>query len=479
VQGPRHGGDANAATALGWTPVEAPRKQSGERTGRGLATHPWAFAALLACAACGADAPLSHLPERSGLNVVVVSFDALRADALGAYGYGRRTSPNIDRLARQGVLFERAYAVSPVTPSSFAAAFTGNHPNRSFRRWRLVGTSIAEYFSDAGYSTAAFMNNPHLDPVRGFERGFDTYETFDGWADEPILGQVQNWIAAEASEPFFLWVHWIDPHTPWDWLPEAKHLYDETNTQAGQVGSGLKFKVHDSTELRRLRNLYDGEVFACDAIFARLVATLSERGLLQRTIVLLTSDHGEEFMEHGWLQHGQLNGENMRIPWILLHPDQDTGLRVPDLVSQLDILPTLAGLVGIALPENLDGRDLRMVGGDVDPLLGVANTSGQFQQASIQSAGRKLIVECGPRVRKGTHAPVQFYDLTKDPREAENLALMRADEATRLEERMWNALGVAGCEDLRMHADQGPDRELEGLDEDAVRRLEALGYLDR
>ncbi len=415
--------------------------------------------------------------------MIVVSFDALRADALGVYGYERRTSPHIDAFAAESLVFENAYSVTADTPTSFAAFFSGRYPTRSFRNWFLTEEdTLAALFAHAGYATAGFMHNAHLSPTRGFDHGFQVYEVFDelgGDSDAVVLGRARDWIESRGDEPFFVWIHLIDPHSPWERRPESEHLYDPTYRGPSEQAGGTAFTIDDPVELVRLRTLYDGEIFASDARFGGFLEALRTRGLLDTSILVLTSDHGEEFMQHGWLQHGQLNEENLRIPLILHHPDQGKGARTGVVVSQLDLMPTLASLARISVNADLDGRDLRRIGRDADPLLAVAYTSPQFRQASLRRGKRKLIVECGPRVRSGKQAALQLYDLESDPKESINLAAVQPDAAYFLSLDLWAALGMRGCEDLKMRLPDEPDREFEGLDEAAIRQLEALGYRTR
>ena len=169
----------------------------------------------------------SALPVDPTLNVIVVSFDALRADALGTYGYSRGTSPIIDEFAEESVVFESAYTAAPVSPTSFAAAFTGMLPWRVFRGWSLgYGETLALQFSRAGYATGAFINNVHLSPERHFDTGFDTYDFHENDPDEDILENALSWLGEHTDERLFAWVHFLSPHAPYDYRDFAAHLYD-------------------------------------------------------------------------------------------------------------------------------------------------------------------------------------------------------------------------------------------------------------
>ena len=429
--------------------------------------------------ACGESAPLSDLPERPGLNVIVVSFDALRADALGVYGNPRDLSPKIDEFAADSVVFENFYSTASITTESFAAAFTGRLPLESLRSWRVQGETVAEQFRAAGYATAAFMQNAQLSPTRGFDRGFQQYRVFTeigAGSEQKVLQEASSWLQPRVHEPIFLWVHFIDPHSPWHVRESAKHLYDRAlELPANGVAAG-KFVEHDPVALEVDRSLYDGEVFTSDRVFGTLVSILAALDLLDRSLVVLTADHGEEFMQHGWLVHGQLNEENVRIPLILRHPDVTEGRRVATVASQLDLFPTLLSLAGLQAKDAGHGRDLREVGGDADPLLAVTRSVRGWQQASIRRGGRKLILECGERVAEGSVPRRQLYDLTSDPAETRNLADSEPEAAGVLEEQLWSLLGIRGCDELRQEG--GAKAERQGLTAEEIQQLEELGYLE-
>ncbi len=413
------------------------------------------------------------LPPRPGSHVVVISFDALRSDALGSYGYPRATSPHIDAFAAEAVQFDESYAVAPETPTSFAGAFTGRFPNRDFRDWRLISDqTLAALFREAGYQTAAFLNNPQLVDKRGFAQGFDSYSFYTMVEDEQVVNDVGRFLEQERDHPLFMWIHLIDPHSPWVKRDTALHLYDE-----GYEGSfeerveGLLF-IADPQELTRARSLYDGEIFTSDLLFGRIIELLRTSGVLSEAFVVLTSDHGEEFMEHGRLQHGQLTEENVRIPLLIRHPVNHEGARVSRRASNIDLLPTLAALVGIEPPEGLDGRSLLLAHDPDAAIVAIANTEDRNRAASIFVQNLKLIVHCGDRRES------ELFDLVSDPGERENLAAARPTDATTLETRLWSTLDVEGCDALDMKSGPGHARETRGLREEEVEALKALGYLE-
>jgi len=167
-----------------------------------------------------------HLPKAPGLNVLVVSFDALRADGMGLYGYHRDTTPNLDDFAEQALVFDNAYSSAPSTPTSFASVFTGQYPFRVFIGGRLIPTTtLAQLMADSGRKTFGLINNVQLAPERNFAQGFDRYEA-ENLADEMRMEQVKEQLSAykDASSAFFGWVHFASPHTPYTHREISDHL---------------------------------------------------------------------------------------------------------------------------------------------------------------------------------------------------------------------------------------------------------------
>jgi arylsulfatase A-like enzyme len=436
-----------------------------------------ALCLALACTA-GEEAPIAAAP-RPGLNVIVLSFDALRADALGSYGSTRGASPQIDAWAKRSIVFENSYAVSPVTPTSFASLFSGQPPLEVFRDWRFAAAGgLAPSFAAAGYATGAFLHNPQLDSERGFGAGFEKYVVFgsvDGRLDARVVTRALDWMTRQ-SRPFFAWIHLLDPHAAWDRYDLAEELYDPGyRGRYAESGPGKALVERDPVELERLESLYAGEVFVADHHFGRLLSALETAGLLEQSALLLTADHGEGLMDHGLLQHGELYEEDLRIPLILGLPDLGAGRRVRTPVTQLDIFPTLASLAGVPVAHPVAGRDLTQVLEGERGVVGVAYTDRRRSQASLLvEGGLKVIVACGRHATGGPPSR-RLFDLRSDPEERQDLAANRSAEAEALERRLWAKLGLTGCEDLTMNLGAGRHPH-EGLDPEAVRRLEALGY---
>ena len=334
-------------------------------------------AVVAAGAACspppGADGPLA------GRHVLLVNVDTLRADHLGAYGYERETSPFLDRLAAEGVVFEDAVANSSYTRESVAALFTGQLPSRSGASgWHAAPPDAAPHLAErlraAGYRTG-FLSNTVMLTQQGFTRGFDVVQHLPRRWDLSGMGPRLSERALAFAEtadarPFFLYLHYLDPHAPY--APDAAFrarvggpahdpplaLYDDVEPRLGALrdeGFGPGDSRFDDLVAR-----YDAEIAATDAALEQLHHGLAARGLLARTLWVVTADHGEEFLEHGWVEHGwTLHRESIHVPLLFWAPGGLAPARVAAPVSQLDLLPTLLALLGLpAGAAELDGRAL-------------------------------------------------------------------------------------------------------------------------
>ena len=336
-------------------------------------SRPWislgvAVAALSACAP-----PRTTEPPVDAVVLVVV--DTLRADALGAYGAPGDVTPTLDALALEGTLFERCLATSSWTWPSTASLLTGKLPPEH----GLIGKdgsaispdvpSVASAFQEAGWATAAFVANPIMDAELGFGRGFDVWEgSDDTWDSASVpLERAEAWLAArEEGEPFFLYVHLVEPHSPYrpseasvaalalPPLPTAEDLGAVTRAYDLMI-KGEPYDesaIEDFGEWRR--RCYAAEVRDADIAIAGLLETLRGRRSMERTLLAITSDHGEEFLEHGLMGHGgQLYPESVHVPLIITGPGVPRGLRASERVENRLVGATLLGLAGLQRPAGL------------------------------------------------------------------------------------------------------------------------------
>jgi arylsulfatase A-like enzyme len=314
-------------------------------------------------------------PRSSRPNVIIYLVDALRADRLGVYGCERPLSPRLDALAAEGVTFTDVVAQSSWTKAAVASIFTGLWPrahgvNGPDDRLPDRMPTLPELVQAAGYQTGAVVANAYVGRPFGFARGFDYFEFIEHsrGRSEVIHERVAAWLDARANtiDPFFLYVHTIDPHAPY--APPTPYLEtfassveDPTVGQVETVRGLVLGTVEETAELERdLRDLYDAEVAANDASFGRLLDELDRLGELENTLVVFTSDHGEAFGEHGTWTHGlDLFNEVLSIPLVMRLPNSaGAGQRVSTVVQHIDLLPTILGLCSIVSPVDLPGAVL-------------------------------------------------------------------------------------------------------------------------
>lgn len=412
-----------------------------------------------------------HIPKIPGLNVLVVSFDALRADGMGLYGYHRDTTPILDRFAEQALVFDNAYTSAPVTPTSFASAFTGQHPYRVFIGGQLIPTTtLAQVLADSGRETFGLINNVQLAPERNFAQGFDQYQA-ENLSDEALLEQAKERLSAhkDPGSSFFGWVHFASPHTPYTHREISDHL--------APMGTGGRFsrevpgryEVKDDIELERARALYDGEVFFADYLFGQLMGHLQELNLIGRTIVVVTADHGEEFMDHGQLGHKSLFEEVIRIPLLIRHPDANGGERTSAPYLNIDLLPTLISMLGLEPQPGIDGLNLLAPFPAPRTRVVTSMTGKKHLRLAIERDGHKLIQVCQPEFQE------ELYDLTIDPAERINILLDKPDLATDLSDALIGKTGADPCRLILNIARGKAPAEL--LSPEQIEQLKSLGYV--
>lgn len=319
-------------------------------------------------------------PEPVGpVGTILISIDTLRADHLGAYGYARDTSPFLDSLAERGVVFERALAPIPSTLPSHASMLTGLYPKEhlAFPPDGVIPGGVAmlaEHFQEAGYVTAGFTDGGFMSGDFGFDRGFDEWDDAperEGVPEsrrlETILESGLDFVDSLApDEKFFLFLHTYAVHDPYDPPPEYRSRYWAGAPPEGvwqPTGPNLtRFNCGHETLSAEERDyfvaLYDAGIRYTDETLARFFERLSRIAPVGALTVVVTSDHGEEFLEHDLLSHAQVFHHNLHVPLVLLDPDL-APRRVPSLARLVDVTPTLLDLAGIEPIAPMSGRSLR------------------------------------------------------------------------------------------------------------------------
>ncbi len=411
-------------------------------------------ALLLIGARC---APFAHTPS-----FIVILVDTLRVDYLGCYGFKGPVSPNIDALARESYIFRNCYSSAPWTKPSVASLFTSLNPmehgvtNHEGKMWgseepdlekgvlRLDANTMAERLKARGYATAAFVANPWMTWQYGFDQGFDVYSSIASVVDPPadrVTLEAKRWLeSAGAKEPYFLYLHLLDVHGPYNASDSVYSLVRESpSVQTNEVLSDAEWDAilpstmqalwaKDTTgvrlpETRRLdtwRGRYAAEVRDLDNRLGPFLSMLKERGYLDHTYLILIADHGEALHDHGNWDHGYtLYEDQIHVPLLIRPPG---GLKaskdIQNIVGLVDILPTLIAESG-GKAENVEGKDL-------SPLLAGKTTGGSglvFSGATrtnplmyaVRGGNYKLIVN-------GQLSRHALFDIAHDPGENTNIA---------------------------------------------------------
>jgi arylsulfatase A-like enzyme len=466
-------------------------------------------------------------PDRLGkrivkaVNIVLIVVDTLRADHLGAYGYHRDTSPNLCRLTEQGVRFARFFANNNTTHPSFTTLMSGRHPlNHGIvghlgkrmldPRVPLLATVLREH----GYTTAAVDNLG-----RWFQRGFERYvpyvfdqrTTTPMWTGEeitalalPLLGELSG-----TGSPFFLFVHYWDPHSPYLPPPPYDTLFARAAREAGVRGTPadaggeagqridvaygfaplaryLKGWIGDAQDVATVVARYDGEVAYCDSCIGRLLAEIDRLGLRDETLVVVTSDHGESLGEHGiYFDHHGLYDTTLHVPLLLRWPGHVPAGRVVQGVAQhVDLAPTLLDLAGLDGALDCEGTSLR---GQIEGGAPAADETVLACEATWQSKlalrrpGWKLIRALLPD--EYGRPSLELYDLTRDPAEEHNLAAecpaVVGDLLEELERRVAHELSLGGHTENPMYAEGLTLRgALASAPEEASLRETVIGVLE-
>jgi|GEM_PF-6106878 len=487
-----------------------------------LAAHPEAAqvsqaraSGVVRAAATSANELFTTGVEKMPRTILLIVLDCLRADHVCSYGYSRATTPNIDALAEQGCLWENAYSLSSWTKPSVASILTGLYPTQhgAFRgvkrskagqsartdALRSPTPTLAESLSTAGWRCGAFINNAQLGEFTHLNRGFSSYAPAVGKADR-LIGIFLEWLEAAADRKNFAYLHFLDTHAPYQ--PRRRHVA----MFGGNRDSNLyrDFSARDYARLRRtisdgqrtlsdeeleqMMQMYDGAIRRLDGKLRIILAMLKELGLRDRTAIFITADHGEEFMEHGQIGHGQaLYTELTHVPLIAQTPGGPSGVRRNTPVSQVDLSHTIQRLAQVEHPTpgcNLLDFDTTprpvcselLVGRRYTQTLRRAGFSMhrryKFERSDVDSDAAAT-----PRewvVSRSIKPKTELYDLRTDAGEHENLTKAAEQKVTRKKlsaamDTWWSGLEMP---------DAGAASGNVEIDSQVVQRLRELGYMD-
>jgi arylsulfatase A-like enzyme len=442
---------------------------------------------LVGTSYCGREKPSID----GKMNVLLITLDTLRADHLGCYGYEKNTSPALDALASNSIVFDRAIAQSAVTPVSHASIMTGlnpyNHNLRSLHggiNYRLPDNrlTLAEIMGANGYETGGFVSAFPVTEHYGLHQGFATWgEAFqkDGKKVLSKTGVVNTgtaqracdattekavaWLRQHARKPFFAWIHYFDVHDPII-LPPDEYL--------------RRFYPESRNKPDVLRAVYDAEIAFMDDQIDLLLGELDALDIRENTVLAILSDHGEGLGDHDWWGHSILYQEQIRLVFILSIPGRNSGARLSSPVRSIDLVPTLIELLGLRVPEDIDfdGRSLLET---IDETPGspriaysesindlTAYYDSQLQDNSLYAISEdrwKLILYR----EKSKDKELELFDLQADPHELNNLSEKYPEVASRLRNELKKMQAIV----------QDPPRPT--MDEKTRERLRSLGYIKK
>jgi len=450
-------------------------------------------------------------------NIVFILIDALRADHLPIYGYSRQTAPNLTALSRRGMTFTRMYAQASSTRPSVATILSSLYPTvhkvnyeRDFLPESV--TVLPETLRAAGYKTFGVSANANVSPTFGYSQGFDEFRV---WKTESafrltMMGRVAEdafgpnllsrilreqgeivpqaeaitditlkWVSQSGKEPFFLYVHYIDPHEPYGSPPPYDEAFDYRSDPPIRTGGidplTLLSNGQDRERVGRILDQYDGEILYADHHVGRLLKGLEDMGVLDKALVIVTADHGEEFLEHGNDSHGRSTYEEvLRVPFLVYWQGKvPAGAMYDGTVRLIDVMPTIPALLGMKPPNEIQGRSfaaqlVKPTDPEPERQLFAQVVQDSFELEMVRDGRYKLI-----RHLRGPHqGHEELYDLEQDPLERTNLAPKALAEVAVLRQELDTFNKSISQAAGRIRAEQ-----VQTLDRDTERALRSLGYI--
>ncbi len=436
-------------------------------------------------------------------NIILIILDTVRKDRLGCYGNTAGITPQIDDFADHSVLFENAFSHAPWTLPSVASLLTSTYPFQhqagghlgAFSTLLPKTLSVTQIFRNHGVTTYAITNCTFLSERYGVTKGFETINdypyqnNFDIRRAKQTTNTALKWLDSNKKEPFFLLIHYFDPHLVYDPpQPFRRRFADYQDREVldhvfGTKKEMLALRSHgilpSEENILRLKKLYNGEIAYTDAEVGRLIRYLFKNSYHKNTIIIITADHGEEFLDHGGLEHGHtLYDELLHVPLIIYDPticSHEKGIkanstlrkRVKTTVRLIDIAPTLCELSDLPSAPDFLGKSLvPLLKGEQEdnrPVLSQGNMWGP-SGTSLRNNNKKLIIQ--------THAPyIRLFNITTDPKEKKNIAHENQETVRKMKEQMNQLLNVRSVsyQDGKIVSPE--------FDQDEIDRLRSLGYM--
>lgn len=443
--------------------------------------------------------PEKYLSALKAKKVILISIDTLAPKHLYCYGYERETSPTLDQFSKESVMFANCFSQSPKTSPSHMTMFTSLYPSvHKIRNWNsskggysLDHTIITlpEIMHNAGYATAAFTGGGNVDASIGFGSGFDSYDNHD-----QLWKNALSWLDQNSPKQFFLFLHTFKVHSPY--LPPLPYntMFDPDytgpildsqkalNDDFKKAGNGADFPGYhelfwekidksDPREVQHLVSLYDGGIrYMDEQIFGKLIEKLKALNVYDETMIIFTSDHGEEFGEHGDFLHKELYDEHIHVPLIVKFPNgENAGTVVTQQVRTIDLAPSVLEYLGLPIPENAQGTSiLPAISGEQLDLKVFAERFEILDTADKKKAVRTPASKLIFWPTLGTH---ELFDLAVDPGEQKNIYGDSTDmrEELEYEVQQWMKTNDQKGKSIRNRQNN--------LDEQTIAKLRSLGYV--
>lgn len=426
-----------------------------------------------------------HRLPKASPNILILLVDSLRADRLHDYGYFRNTNPFLSEFGKKGVRFTRAYSHSSQTKLSVASLFTGlipplhnvRHaatPSKENKNEILSDVlsndlvTLAEVLHKEGYSTAAYITNPHLRSFLGFSQGFEEYQyfPFSKFDAEEINEQAVSWLERQTMRPYFLYIHYMDVHLPYNPPSKYKYLYTEEKEMDPIQQNGPFQSEITEEQLKYTEALYDAQINYWDDCFQSLIKRMEEKEELNNTLIIILADHGEEFYDHGGFGHGYtLYEEELLVPLYIIFegllPTHE--IRV-DPIQLIDIFPTICHFSGINTAKApIQGINIFHSDGNkiISNKIHYAETCYGEISRSIQTDKYKLIYQSKLKDFK-------LFNLIEDPGEQNDLYSHSNPDANRLRGKLFELMNFEG---------KRAKSETKKLDTKTIEELKSLGYI--
>ena len=436
-------------------------------------------------------------PDNPRPNIILIINDSLRASNLGCYGYQKdNISPNIDKLADEGIVFTNVISQAGYTLPSIASILTSKLPfdhgaYTQYQKLRNEENTLAEILKKSGYETAAFVGCGYTSKIYGLDQGFDIYEEADGGSIEEVNKMAFAWLKRNKGKPFFLMLHHYSTHDPYAPPVPYNQLYADIDYKGAYKNMFLDYKCLkrinkgvlrvDQSDIEYIISQYDGDVSNCDKHLGKLFNILKDLNLYSNSIIMIIADHGEDLMEHGTFSHGNVFDEVIHIPFIFHYPDMPFEHRTIDSnIAAVDIFPTVLDILEINIQENkniegisllplisgkrvTDERLIFSLGLDIKKNMRISLRSQNFKAVFTLDKRSWFVSPSELKIDR-----IELYNLKADPDELIDYSYAEPEMCLNFKRRLLDYLS-------RIETSSSDKKAV--MDKETKERLRSLGYL--